>query len=68
VFLGEDLIAYLVLALGAAMAVGNGLAILRPPEHRRDQDDLEKAPIIRSLAFVVIGSIAAVWAIASLVA
>ena len=67
-FLGEDLIAYLVLALGAAMAVGNGLAILRPPEHRRDQDDLEKAPIIRSLAFVVIGSIAAVWAIASLVA
>jgi hypothetical protein len=68
VFLGEDLLAYLVLALGAAMAVGNGLAILRPPEHRRDQDDLEKAPIIRSLAFVVIGSIAAVWAIASLVA
>ncbi len=67
-FLGEDLLAYLVLAIGAAMAVGNGLAIIRPPESRRDEDDLEKAPILRSLFFVVIGSIAAIWAIALLIA
>jgi hypothetical protein len=66
-FLGEDLLAYLVLALGAAMAVGNGLAIVRPPEQRRD-DDLERAPLMRSLLFVVIGTIAAIWAIASLIA
>ena len=32
VFLGEDLLAWLVLAIGAALAVGNALALIRPPE------------------------------------
>jgi hypothetical protein len=30
-FLGEDLLAYLVLALGAAMAIGSLAALVRPP-------------------------------------
>ena len=35
VFLGEDLLAWLVLAIGAALAVGNALALIRPPETKR---------------------------------
>ena len=34
--LGEDLLAYLVLALGGAMAVGSLFALVRPPELRGD--------------------------------
>ena len=43
-FLGEDLLGWLLLALGAAMVVGNGLAIIRPPAVKNDTD-LKKAPI-----------------------
>jgi hypothetical protein len=65
-FLGEDLLAWLVLAIGGAMAVGSVLAIVRPPEQRRE-GDLEAAPIGRSIVFAVIGAIGAVWALASLI-
>lgn len=64
-FLGKDLLAYLVLALGAALAAGNVLAILRPPQ-RRHAGDLEHAPLARSLVMAVLGAIAASWALASL--
>jgi hypothetical protein len=67
VFLGEDLLVWLVLALGGAMAVGNGLALVRPPENKHADDDLERAPVMRSIVFVVVGLVAAVWAVASLV-
>lgn len=67
VFLGEDLLAWLVLAIGGAMAVGNLAALVRPPEERRDDDDLERAPMVRSLVFVVVGAVAAVWALGSLI-
>jgi hypothetical protein len=63
---GPDLLAYLVLALGAAMAVGSILAIVRPPEARRE-GDLEEAPLVRSIAFAAVGVIAALWALGSLV-
>ncbi len=65
--LGEDLLAYLVLAIGGAMAVGSLLAIVRPPQQVRD-GDLEQAPIARSIAFALIGAVGAVWALASLLA
>lgn len=65
-FLGEDLLAYLVLALGAAMAVGSVLALVRPPANRAESD-LERAPLARSLAFAAVGAAAAIWALASLV-
>jgi hypothetical protein len=65
VFLGEDLLPLLVLALGAAMAVGNGLALLRPPPEAKE-GDLARAPAGRSLLMVVVGLLAAVWALASL--
>lgn len=65
-FLGEDLLALLVLALGGAMVVGNGLALVRPPPAPRE-GELSKAPPARSLVMITIGLVAAVWALASLV-
>lgn len=71
-FLGENLIVYLVLALGGALAVGNIAALVRPPvpkgdDNSDDNTDLTKAPLVRSLVMAVIGATAAIWAIASLV-
>jgi hypothetical protein len=66
-FLGEDLLAWLVLALGGAMAVGSIAAILRPPEAPKE-GNLERAPVTRSIVMAVIGGIAAIWALASLIA
>ena len=64
-FLGDQLLAYLVLAVGAAMAIGNGLAIVRPPRQARE-GELQRAPLTRSLVMVVVGTVAALWALASL--
>lgn len=66
-FLGEDLLAYLVLAIGGALCVGNVLALIRPPEQAAD-GDLERAPVTRSVVMAVIGAVAAVWALGSLLA
>jgi len=66
-FLGQDLLAWLVLALGAAMCVGNLLAIVRPPATRREASDLERAPVARSITMATVGGLAALWALASLV-
>ena len=78
-FLGDNLIVYLVLALGGALAVGNIAALVRPPKAQLDQEsnstseenesdstDLAKAPGARSLMMAIIGATAAVWSIASL--
>jgi hypothetical protein len=62
---GPDILAYLVLALGAAMAVGSVLALVRPPEARQE-GDLEEAPVGRSLVFAAVGVVASLWALASL--
>jgi len=66
-FLGEDLLAWLVLALGAAMAAGSLMALVRPPDAPRD-GELARAPLARSLVMITVGTVAAVWALASLVA
>ena len=66
-FLGEDLLAYLVLAVGGALLVGNVLAVVRPPEEVAE-GDLERAPVARSLTMAVVGGLAALWALASLIA
>jgi hypothetical protein len=65
VFLGEDLLPLLVLALGAAMVVGNGLALLRPPPTPKE-GELERAPMGRSMVMVAVGLLAGIWALASL--
>jgi hypothetical protein len=65
-FLGNDLLPFLVLALGGALAVGNGLALVRPPDNPK-AGELTKAPVARSLVMIAVGLLAAVWALASLV-
>ncbi len=64
-FLGKDLLAWLVLAIGGALAVGSVLAIVRPPPEAKD-GDLARAPLRRSITMAVVGLVAAVWALASL--
>jgi hypothetical protein len=66
-FLGEDLLAYLVLAVGGALCVGSVLAIVRPPEEVAE-GDLEKAPVGRTVVMAVVGGLAALWALGSLLA
>jgi hypothetical protein len=68
VFLGEDLFAWLTLALGAAMVAGNGLALVRPPEAKRRDDDLDRAPVGRAIIYMIIGLVAAIWGLATLLA
>jgi hypothetical protein len=67
VLLGDNLLPYLVLALGAAMAVGSLLAVVRPPEATKE-GELERAPLGRSVVMIAIGTLAAIWALASLIA
>ena len=64
-FLGEDLLPLLILALGAAMLFGNVMALVRPPrEHKAGE--LERAPRGRSLGMALLGFVAALWALATL--
>ncbi|MEM7093183.1 MAG: hypothetical protein AAF567_09290 [Actinomycetota bacterium] len=65
---GENLLALLVLAIGAALAVGNLLALVRPRPVQADDDEtvLERPPLGRSLVMIAFGTLAAVWALASL--
>ena len=64
-FLGENLLAWLLLALGGALAVGNGLALVRPPKDPRE-GELARAPVGRSVVMGLAGLVAAVWALATL--
>ena len=65
-FLGDDLLAWLVLALGGALVVGNVVAIVRPPARPADERALDRAPLARSLLMAGIGLVGAVWALATL--
>ncbi len=63
--LGENLVVLLVLALGAALALGNIVALVNP---RKDVDEgeLARPPLGRSIIMISIGLTAAVWALLSL--
>ena len=65
-FLGEDILAWLVLAFGGAMFVGNVLALVRPPQKRADAGDLAVAPKARTIIMAIVGLVAALWALVSL--
>lgn len=64
-FLGEDLLAYLVLALGGALCAGNIAALARPRDEPK-AGELAKAPVVRSVVMAVLGGLAALWALVSL--
>ena len=66
-FLGDDLLAWLVLALGGALFVGNVAAIARPPAEPREEGALERAPLVRSVLMGGLGLVAAIWALGSLI-
>lgn len=80
-FLGEDLITWLILAFGGALFAGNLAAVLRPPDPERrrtrqggagrrrgaEAETLERAPVGRSLFMAGLGLLAAIWALASLI-
>lgn len=65
--LGDDLIVWILLALGGAMFVGNVMALVRPPEAPRQESDLAQAPRGRSITMAAIGFVVAVAALAALV-
>jgi hypothetical protein len=65
-FLGEDILIWLVLAFGGAMCAGNILALVKPPAQTED-GSLSQAPKVRSLAMAGVGAVAALWALLSLV-
>ncbi len=64
--LGDNLLAYIFLALGGALLVGNGLALVRPPGQPQ-QGELRRAPVGRTVVMMVIGAIVTFWSLASLV-
>jgi hypothetical protein len=66
-FLGKDLIVWLLLALGGAFFVGNLLAVIRPPVVPKHAGDLPQAPRARSITMAAIGLIVAIAALAALI-
>lgn len=65
--LGDNLLPYLVLAFGGAMAVGTAMALFRPPEDTtKPKPELDRSTLLRSWLFIVVGAVAAIWAAASL--
>ena len=63
--LGGDPIPWLVLALGGALAIGTGLALVRG-QGDPAEGELQRPPTGRSVAMILIGVVAALWALASL--
>jgi predicted MFS family arabinose efflux permease len=65
-FLGEDLLAWLLLAFGGAMFVGNVAAMFRPRQSPREEGELTQAPKTRSVAMALLGLVASLWALFTL--
>ena len=63
--LGDNLLAYIFLALGGALLVGNGLALVRPPGQPA-AGELRRPPVGRTVAMMIVGAVVAIWALASL--
>jgi len=63
--LGDNLLPLLVMALGGALAIGTVVALVRPPKNPKT-GDLQRPPLARSIVMIALGSIAAIWGIASI--
>ena len=73
---GPEIITFLLLALGGALAVGNIAALINPegPRRRAQEpppppgapDEQAKPKVGRSVVMIVVGLLIVVWAIASL--
>jgi hypothetical protein len=49
------------------MAMGNAMALVRPPQQLED-GDLTRPPLWRSLLYILLGTVAALWAVVTLAA
>jgi len=67
-FLGKNLIVWLLLALGGALFAGNVMALVRPPNAPRKDSDLEMAPRRRSVMMAALGLVVAIAAVGALIA
>ena len=67
-FLGDDLIVWLLLAMGGALFAGNLMALIRPPKRRESETDLDRAPRSRSITMALIGLLVAIAALGGLIA
>lgn len=65
-FLGDDLIVWLLLALGGALLAGNVMALVRPPQVPKGDGDLDVAPRSRTIAMALIGLVVTVSALGGL--
>ncbi len=68
----DEVLRELLVAMGAALFVGNLLALLRrrsaPAAAGEDDHPLPQAPVTRTVAFMVMGFVVAFWGLASLLA
>jgi hypothetical protein len=64
--LGGDPLPWLVLAVGAALALGTVFALVRGEGDPAD-GELARPPLGRSVVMIGVGVLAAVWALASLI-
>lgn len=62
---GDDLLPLLLIAIGGALAIGTVVALVRPPKNPRT-GDLNRPPLGRSIVMIVLGSVAALWGLASI--
>ena len=63
--LGDNFLAYLTLALGAALVAGNAVALLKP--RTTEDGTVVRAPVGRSLIQITVGGLASIWALATIV-
>ena len=67
----DEVLRELLVAMGAALFVGNLVALLRrraPASVTEEGEALPRAPLGRTVAYLVIGFVVAVWGVASLAA
>ena len=72
----DELLLELLAAVGAALFIGNLVALVRrrrdraaaPAQGRRDGTDLPEAPVGRTLLYMAVGLVVMVWGVASLLA
>ena len=69
----DEVLRELLVAMGAALFLGNLMALVRrrAPASAAEPDDghaLPQAPLARTVTYLVIGFVVALWGVASLVA
>jgi hypothetical protein len=67
----DEVLRELLVAMGAALFIGNLMALVRrraPASLTEDGHALPQAPLGRTLAFLALGFVVAFWGVASLIA